>query len=405
MSKLIKIGITGINLLSPNRGVGALGISAIYILDKVAQLSDIKVEIYIIQFRQPKLQILDIGGKKIELKSIDPVSIFSPVSFLKTIFNSKDRRSLTDYLSLDYVFCIGEGDSFSDIYGKRRFDLINDQHKIARFFKKKYLLLPQTIGPFKDTKVKFEAIKSLQKAEKVFPRDRMSFEFVKTLTNKKENFETMDMAFFMPFSKNIFNQKVINVGLNISGLLWNGGYTKDNQFNLKSNYQELTLKIIKYFLSFNNICLHLVPHVVDMNNSVENDYQVSKEVLSKFDNDKFVLAPFFLSPLEAKDYISGLDFFIGARMHSAIAAFSSGVPVFPLAYSRKFNGLFGQTLNYQYFGDLVNCETEEVFQSLIDTFERRDEVKDHIVLSISNIIDVRRKLIYDQLGSVLASLK
>ena len=38
-----------------------------------------------------------------------------------------------------------------------------------------------------------------------------------------------------------------------------------------------------------------------------------------------VLAPRFSTPSEAKTYIAGLDFFMGARMHACIAAFSSGV--------------------------------------------------------------------------------
>ena len=41
-------------------------------------------------------------------------------------------------------------------------------------------------------------------------------------------------------------------------------------------------------------------------------------------------------------------------MHACIAAFSSGVPVVPMAYSRKFEGLFG-TLGY---GRTVDCTTE-----------------------------------------------
>ena len=67
-----------------------------------------------------------------------------------------------------------------------------------------------------------------------------------------------------------------------------------------------------------------------------------------------MVAPRFRTPSEAKTYIAGLDFFMGARMHACIAAFSSGVPVVPMAYSRKFAGLFG-TLGYDH---TVDCTTE-----------------------------------------------
>jgi hypothetical protein len=55
---------------------------------------------------------------------------------------------------------------------------------------------------------------------------------------------------------------------------------------------------------------------------------------------------------------SGMDFF-GARMHACIAAFSSGVPVVPLAYSRKFNGLF-TALEYPHYGDCKAATTEQI---------------------------------------------
>jgi len=46
-----------------------------------------------------------------------------------------------------------------------------------------------------------------------------------------------------------------------------------------------------------------------------------------------------------KYFISQLDYFAGARMHSTIAAFSTNVPTISLAYSRK-----GEALNRLIFG-------------------------------------------------------
>ena len=33
------------------------------------------------------------------------------------------------------------------------------------------------------------------------------------------------------------DNNVLNIGINVSGLLWNGGYTRNNQFGLKFNYK------------------------------------------------------------------------------------------------------------------------------------------------------------------------
>ena len=94
--------------------------------------------------------------------------------------------------------------------------------------------------------------------------------------------------------------------------------------------------------------LHLIPHVIYDTEGVDDDYSVCSSISEKYSNVK--LAPKFESAIEAKSYISSMDLFSGARMHSTIGATSSGVPVIPIAYSRKFNGLF-DTLNYPYYID------------------------------------------------------
>ena len=114
-------------------------------------------------------------------------------------------------------------------------------------------------------------------------------------------------------------------------------------------------EIIRRFMAHPDGCeLHLVPHVIlrDGGGGVEDDYSASLALAREFPGVQ--VAPAFATPSEAKSYIAGLDFFAGARMHACIAAFSSGVPVVPMAYSRKFAGLFG-SLGY---GRTVDCTTE-----------------------------------------------
>ncbi len=57
-------------------------------------------------------------------------------------------------------------------------------------------------------------------------------------------------------------------------------------------------------------------------------------------------------------------------MHACIGAFSSGVPVVPLAYSRKFNGLF-ESLNYRHFGDCKKDTLEQALTKVQIGYENR----------------------------------
>ena len=60
-------------------------------------------------------------------------------------------------------------------------------------------------------------------------------------------------------------------------------------------------------------------------------------------------------------------------MHATIAAYSSGVPVVPISYSRKFEGLFGG-LGYGWMVPVRGLTTEAAIAYVLDAFERRAEL-------------------------------
>lgn len=396
----VNIVILGINPFSGNRGVGALAYSTLFLLDKISKETGISINISIVGKSKCITQSsIQIGDSTISitqfpflvdkgLKGIIKIAFTLLLSF-KIICKSK------------FVLDIGEGDSFSDIYGEQRFIKINTPKKMFRLLGKKILLLPQTIGPFKDPKIEKEAKKSIEKSDVVLTRDRLSYDYVIRNTSQKRVKELTDMAFFMPYTKKVFSNEKVNVGLNISSLMWHGGYTENNQFGFKVDYPQLMRDIINYFLSQQNVQLHIVAHVFDANSHIENDYEISLNIQNEYNSESITLAPFFLDPIKAKNYISGLDFFTGARMHACIAAFSSGVPVYPIAYSRKFNGLFVDSLEYPYMGDLINQNEEEFLDGLKDSFENRMLMTDKINQSLAKIIEPRYALLIEELKKFL----
>ena len=114
-------------------------------------------------------------------------------------------------------------------------------------------------------------------------RDRQSYEWVKLNTQQKNVFEVIDVAFFMPYTRMNFDKSQIHVGLNVSALLWNGGYTKNNQFNLKVDYPNLIRSIIDQFVSIPNVVLCLIPHVIGPDEGgAENDYWVATRIYQSY---------------------------------------------------------------------------------------------------------------------------
>ena len=314
----------------------------------------------------------------------------------KVLFRRKTRN---EFKEADYILNIGQGDSFSDIYGEKHFHHINLASKLSQYYNKPYCILPQTIGPFTKPEVEASAVKSIQKAKIVMARDKQSFDYTKKIAHTANIKEYIDVAFFLPYSTIKHSEGKIHVGLNVSALLWNGGYTKNNQFSLNCDYQTLIRSIIEYFLSINNAIIHLVAHVVEPDPKIENDYEVVYNIWREYNDERVVLAPFALSPVDIKSYIAGLDFFMGARMHATIAAFSTGVPVVPMAYSRKFNGLFNDTLSYNHVIDMKLTSGVDALNTIKDAFIHREDLKKEIKVQDSTTVKERGILLREDLKS------
>lgn len=401
--KKINIIIANAPIYNGNRGCVALSLSSMYIIDDILTKTGYSYKFYLPQsgHREFKEYEVKIGTRTIKYSSIPDISSCSLISRLKRLIKFNKYLSVINiYKTADLIFDLGQGDSFADIYGKARFDWIFAQYKLGIKYHKPYCILPQTIGPFESPQIKKQAIKGINWAKCVMVRDKQSADYVKKLIPSCNVIEVIDVAFFLPFKKKIFDSSFIHVGLNISALLWHGGYARNNQFGLKCEYPKLIRDIIKYFLNMNNVKVHLIPHVVNGERDIENDYEVSYDLYEEFDSPNLVLAPLFLDPVIAKGYIAGMDFFMGARMHSTIAAFSSGVPVIPMAYSRKFNGLFCDTLQYPFVVDMKSHVTENILSHIRELYMQKNKLREIIEERMQTIVTERKKVIIGCLNKV-----
>lgn len=346
----MKIGLLGFEFESENKGCEALSYSFLSILSEMIS-DNIEVVYY----------FSNCGMGHVP-------EHFKEIMFIQIPLKIKDIsfRMIKSFSKCDYVFDVTMGDSFSDIYSKEVCLSNFKFKKLAELFSKNYILLPQTYGPFYDKKVKNQAESILKKANRIYCRDTKSLNYIKELFNINDALLVTDLAFFLPFNKEIYSfSSKEKIGINVSGLLWRGGFTKDNQFDLALDYQKYIISLIEWIIKNTNYEVHLISHVInEEENAHDDDYSICKKLSSDFSNN-CVLAPKFSDPIEAKSYIANMNLFIGSRMHSTIAAFSSGVPVIPVSYSRKFEGLFDD-LNYKY---LVHGKTDSTKLALNKTIE------------------------------------
>ena len=352
----VNVGLLWHSVNSDNLGVGALTASHIAIVEKVAD--DLNVDV--------RFKILGWSDREpayIDSHNIDVVRLRARDIVLPNGLYAAVR-------GCDLILDISAGDSFADIYGSRRF-VLNALGKLAVLMARKPLILsPQTIGPYQRWWARLIAHRLMRAARRVVTRDALSSAYLRTLGLEDKLVEATDVAFRLPYdSPPRRSAPLARVGVNVSGLLYNGGYTQDNMFSLAADYPALVHAILEHFSALPDCELHLIGHVNSKTHEVEDDYRVAERLAALFPGT--VLAPRFESPSAAKSYIATMDFFCGSRMHACIAAFSSGVPVLPIAYSRKFAGLFN-TLGYDRVSDCRTQSAENILDAVIKAFDQRE---------------------------------
>lgn len=301
--------------------------------------------------------------------------------------------------SAELVVDIGEGDSWADIYGGRRFVLQSVTKISALALGKPLVLSPQTIGPFDAGWRRLLSNAVMNRARAVFARDGLSMAYLRAQGIRSDTAEFIDVAFRLPFeTRPKAADGRVRVGLNISGLLYRGGYTGKNEFRLMIDYPELSHRLIDTFTAMDGVDVHLIPHVLGDN--AESDLGIVPDLLAR--HPTLIVPETFADASTAKSYMSGLDFVVGARMHACIGAFSARTPVVPIAYSRKFNGLF-DTLGYRDYVDGKAASTDEAYEAVMEAFANRPRLDAGIAAGMT-IAGERLAAYEEKLAAIISAL-
>ena len=357
------IGLLWHTLGSANLGVDALTRANMAIIDAAASRLGMS----------PKYLLLGLAPKDDNAINLPRVTA-GPAPSLKEFVKGR-----LDYIKAlrrcRLVIDISEGDSFTDIYGARRYFLQLLSKAAVVQARIPLLLAPQTIGPFEKPWSRRPAALVMRRARAVFARDNLSTGVLDRMAVINNAAEYIDVAFRLPFHRptRLAGDITFKVGLNVSGLLFAGG-----KFDMALDYAGLMRRVIEELGARPNTEVWLVPHVLAPG-AGDDDVDISERLA--IDYPFLKIAPRFANSCEAKSFISGLDFLIAGRMHASIAAFSARVPVVPVAYSRKFNGLFG-TLGYNFFVDGRKSKTDEAFLAIVNALEHQEEMRREIAHGI-----------------------
>jgi colanic acid/amylovoran biosynthesis protein len=382
----VKIGLFWHSVNSGNLGVGALTESNLGLLRAEAETLGIAPQFTIICFRDQEPAY--IGGPDIEVLPLSSRDLLLPWGLWRTLGG------------LDRVFDIGGGDSWTDIYPVRRFGFLWLSKMMASVRRVPWYFSPQTIGPFTKQPWRFLAKLAMRRARAIVARDPVSAQVAAEMVPGAKIIESVDVAFALPFVRApAHTDGKVHVGINVSGLLYNRGYGGDNAFGLEADYAALTQNLLNALTERPDIAVHLFTHVVAPAWPEDDDARIANTLAMQFPSVQREAD--FASPSAAKSFISGLDFVVSGRMHACIAAYSSGVPVVPIAYSRKFSGLFEGVLAYHHAVPVSGLSTDAALAHILDRLDRRDDLAAEIAVgnrTVAAALDRYRHVIREALA-------
>lgn len=415
-NKKPKVCLMGASMGTSNLGVSALTASLVKILRYIhpeleimllignkncesqeIQLSEGKIFVKVVNFRlSPKSRIREHLFWIFLLAIIQRIIPFKLVK--NKIINSNPY--LKAISQADYVGDIRGGDSFSDIYGVGRIIIGSIPSIITILLNQRIILLPQTYGPYNSRIGKCIARYIINKATYTISRDKQGIITIQHLLHDSSTLGKImfcpDVAFMLdsikPANINISPDLPIDtnssliIGFNINGLMYNGGYTKDNMFGLKMDYCKFANKLLNRLLESTSAHILFIPHTYSP--YVESDTEASQRVFDKVSavyKKRVHLLSGEYNQSEIKSIIGLCNFFIGSRMHACIGALSQGIPTIGIAYSKKFVGVFESVGAGDCVVDGRFLDTDEAVEQVLYCFQNRDDIKNNLQEKIENV--------------------
>ena len=232
------------------------------------------------------------------------------------------HRKLIDLIPNHDLFLSVGGDNYC--YGEQPW--LYEMDRLIKIAGKKLVLWGASIGQEDLSKSKLQDLESF---DLILARESLTFEMLKN--NGLNQVQLIaDGAFVL--EKKLLDlpsgvQEGNTIGINYSPLV----------FAKNPDSKAAILQLIQHILNTTKYTIALIPHVIIDGN---DDYEILLELENEINNSgRVVLLPNNLNAKQYKGYISRMQFFIGARTHATIAAYSCLIPTMVLGYSIKSKGI------------------------------------------------------------------
>jgi len=406
----MRIGILGTPVSSGNRGVLALAESLTRLCREASPGAEVvlfgsdrgtrpftmwpegsPIEVPIVRWRlSPR------GGLRENLAWIALMALIYRLFPWKRLRRAIARRTpwIDALEKTDLVGDVRGGDSFSDIYGLKRFLIATIPVWTVIAVKGSIVQFPQTYGPYTSGLSRLVARHLLLRSSTIIARDTRSRKVAEDIVGGRKPVElSPDVAFALhvrppaaiemdPPLSGEFPTGAI--GLNVNGLMFNGGYSGGNMFGLALDYAAFLPELAHTLLAATTGDLVLVPHTFAPAGDPESDNDASFKLRAALpaalqSRVKIITGDYDCHQI--KSIIGRCDFFIGSRMHACIGALSQGVPCVGIAYSMKFAGVFESVGMGDWVVDARSSDGPTTVRRCLELYGKRDHVRGSLTSS------------------------
>ena len=406
----MRVGILGTPVSSGNRGVMALGASLV----GLCRQAGVKEVALFVGHRTPGEAAFRVGEETVRAQVVNyrlspwarPCEHLAGIVLASLLYRAVPwtklrswlRRSVPWIAALEEMTFVGDirgGDSFSDLYGWRRFLTGFLASWTVVLVKGGLVHFPQTYGPYQRGWTRWLAGYLLRRSPVIVARDRESQRVAQGLVGKaREVWLSPDVAFALeariparletdpPLASGqdpASDKEPRPLGLNVNGLMYNGGYTRANMFGLTLDYAAMLPRLVETLLQHHRGEFWLIPHTYGPPESVESDPAACRKVrdaLPPAVRNRVRIVTGEYDCHEIKGVIGRCEFFVGSRMHACIAALSQGIPTVGIAYSRKFRGVFETVGMADWVVDGRVVDAEQAVQRVVDLYQQRANVRE-----------------------------
>lgn len=303
-----------------------------------------------------------------EIYSVDMNSLFKEglnkydymFSFLKL------KKVISDFANdIDLVIILG-GDDFTEDYGWQGPIINAIKFNLLKRVGLKIVMLGQTMGPYRSFRKQIMK-QLLMKIDKIYPRDPLSYNYLKGLGLK--NIELTDDLALLPLSKQQYKERTKEyITYCPSELIYR--YSKEgkrqewimfNQFiieKIMEKYPDKKLVLLAHVLKPKHVDDRIITN--ELYGMVKEKYKARIVVENKV-----------LYPYEVRNYIQQSFFTISSRMHPIISSVQSEIPTIAFSYSDKYWGIIEESYGLsEYIIDVRYLSYDEMKEKLIELVDK-----------------------------------